>query len=335
MYRPCRILSTHLPKALVSMVRSSLPAYDIGHAISSIGQAITRRLIALAEERFGKPPIPYAFIVAGSMARREQTAHSDQDNGMILSDEYDEATHGEYFQNIAKFVSDGLDACGYIYCPGNIMATNPKWRQPVSVWRQYFVDWIERPEPKALLYSSIFFDLRSLYGEDSLLNELRREILQKTQKGSLFQAFMAANALNYQPPLGIFKGFVLEKNGENGKALDMKKRGVVPVIDLARVYALSMGIEVLNTCERLDEIGKATGGLSAESIADLKDAFEFISTTRLEHQALQIEAGKAPDNYVPPEQLSALERRHLKDAFEVVSDVQNSMAHNYQANRFR
>jgi CBS domain-containing protein len=164
---------------------------------------------------------------------------------------------------------------------------------------------------------------------------LRAEILQKTQKGSLFQAFMAANALNYQPPLGIFKGFVLEKTGDNVKALDMKKRGVVPVIDLARVYSLAHGIPKLNTSQRLDAIAEAPGGLSKETIADLKDAFDFISTTRLEHQALQIEAGKEPDNFVPPEQLSALERRHLKDAFAVVSDVQSSMEHSYQAGRFR
>lgn len=328
-------LSTHLPKSLLSMVRSSLPAYDIAHAISSIGQAITRRLIALAEEQFGPPPVPYSFIVAGSMARREQTAHSDQDNGMILSDDYNEKEHGEYFLNVANLVCDGLDACGYIYCPGNIMATNPKWRQPLSVWRQYFIDWIEQPEPKALLYSSIFFDLRSLYGDDSLLDGLRQEILEKTQKGSLFQAFMAANALNYHPPLGIFKGFVLEKNGDNEKALDMKKRGVVPVIDLARVYALAHGLDTLNTCERIDAVGKIPGGLTEGSAADLRDALEFISTTRLEHQALQIEAGHAPDNFVPPEQLSALERRHLKDAFEVVSDAQRSMEHRYQAGRFR
>lgn len=328
-------LSQHLPKALVNMVRSNLPAYDIAHAISSLGQAITRRLIKLAEDQFGQPPVPYTFVVAGSMARREQTAHSDQDNGMILSDDYDPALHEAYFINIARFVSDGLDACGYIYCPGNIMATNPKWRQPLSVWRSYFMEWIERPEPKALLYSSIFFDLRSLYGDESLLAELRQEILQKTQKGSLFQAFMAANALSYRPPLGIFKGFVLEKNGDNIKTLDMKKRGVVPVIDLARVYALAKGLPELNTCERLEAIAAAPGGISNERIADLKDAFEFISATRLEHQALQIEAGNEPDNYVPPEQLSALERRHLKDAFEVVSEVQGTMAHNYQADRFR
>ncbi len=328
-------LSQHLPKALVGMVRSSLPAYDIGHAISSIGQAIVRRLLKLAEEQFGAPPIAYTYIVAGSMARREQTAHSDQDTAMILSDEYDEQLHGEYFLNVAKYVSDGMDACGYIYCPGDVMATNPKWRQPLSVWRGYFTNWIERPDPQALLYASIFFDLRSLYGEEHLLAKLHTEILEKTRKNTLFQAYMAANALSHQPPLGIFKGFVLEKNGDNGKALDMKKRGVMPVIDLARVYALATGVSALNTCERLAAIAEVDGGISAERVADLKDAFEFISTTRLQHQALQVEAGNSPDNYVSPEQLSALERRHLKDAFEVVSDMQKSMAHSYQADRFR
>ncbi len=328
-------LSQHLPQALLNMVRSSLPAYDIGHAVSSMGQAITRRLIELAEQQFGPPPVPYAFVAGGSMARREQTAHSDQDNGMILSDDYDAELHGDYFASIARFICAGLDTCGYIYCAGDIMAINDKWRQPLSVWRQYFEHWIEQPEPQALLDASIFFDLRCLYGEESLLTDLRRDILHKTQQASLFQAFMAGNALSFRPPLGIFKGFVLEKNGENEKVLDMKKRGVMPVIELARVYTLAQGIDELNTTERLQALADAPGGISDENIADLKDAFEFISTTRLEHQAMQIEAGIAPDNLVSPEQLSALERRHLKDAFAVVSDAQNRMTRRYQANRFR
>lgn len=328
-------LSQHLPQALLNMVRSSLPAYDVGHAISSMGQAITRRLLELAEQQFGAPPVPYAFVVGGSMARREQSAHSDQDNGMVLSDEYDAELHGEYFANLAQFVCAGLDTCGYIYCPGDIMAINTRWRQPVSVWRQYFDGWINQPEPQALLHASIFFDLRCLYGEETLVTDLRRDVLQKTQQASLFQAYMAANALAFRPPLGIFKGFVLEKNGDNEKVLDMKKRGVMPVIELARVYSLAQGIDEFNTTERLQALADAPGGISDENIADLKDAFEFISTTRLEHQAMQIETGIAPDNLVSPEQLSALERRHLKDAFAVVSDAQGRMTRRYQAGRFR
>jgi CBS domain-containing protein len=330
-------LSKVLPKVLVGLVRNSLPANDIGQAITSIGQAIARRLLALGEEKLGSPPVPYAFVAAGSLARREQTAHSDQDNGMILSDEYNEAEHGEYFRNLARFVSDGLDACGYVYCPGNVMATNDQWRQPLAVWRGYFDTWIQRPEAKALMYSSIFFDLRCLHGDESLLLSLQEEVLRKTKASTLFQAFMASNALSHRPPLGFFRGFVLDKDkdGSDETGMDMKKRGVVPVIDLARVFALAGGLAPINTWERLDAIADEGALLSPPAVNDLRDAFEFISMVRLQHQAKQIEKGQSPNNYVPPEELSALERRHLKDAFEVISTTQDLMAARYQADRFR
>lgn len=330
-------LSKSLPKLLVSLVKQSLPANDIGQSITSIGQAIARRLLVMAEEKFGAPPVPYAFIVAGSMARREQTAHSDQDNGMILSDDYNEAQHGEYFRQIAKYVSDGLDACGYIYCPGNVMATNDQWRQPLAVWRGYFDAWITKPEPMALMYASIFFDLRCLHGDASLLSSLLEDILSKTKTSTLFQAFMAGNALSHKPPIGFFRGFVLDKDSKDSsaeKGMDMKKRGVVPVIDMARLYALAAGLAPINTWERLEAIADA-GTMTRSTVEDVRDAFEFISMVRLQHQAKQIENGQKPNNHMPPEELSALERRHLKDAFEVISTMQESMATRYQADRFR
>lgn len=326
-------LSETLPQALHGMVGSNLPAYDIGHAISSIGQAITRRLLALAEAKLGPPPVQYCFVVAGSMGRREQTAHSDQDTAMILADDFIEAEHDSYFIDLAKFVSDGMHACGYVYCPGDIMASNKTWRQPLAEWRRYFANWVDTPKPQALLNASVFFDMRWLHGDKSLLDTLQSEVLEKTKRSSLFQAHMASNALQHQPPLGFFKGFVLEKNGDGGKALDMKLRGVVPVIDLARVRALAVGAPALNTMERLDAIS-AAGGMTEGAVADLRDAFEFISTLRLHHQAAQIEAGQKPDNYLNPKDLSALEQRYLKDAFEVVSELQNSLSRNYRLNLF-
>lgn len=326
-------LSLHRPKALVSMVKS-LTSYHVSHAISSIGQALTRRLLQLAEQQLGAPPVPYAFLVAGSLARFEQTAYSDQDNGLILSDDYQEAEHGEYFRKLADFVCDGLDACGYEYCKGGIMASNPQWRQPLSVWRHYFAKWIETPDPQALLYSTIFFDLRCLYGEAALFEDLHQSILRRTRKSTLFLTHMAANALNFRPPLGFFKGFVLEKQANGEKTLDMKKRGVVPVIDVARVYTLAAGLPVTNTRERLQALGQANQ-VSNEVLANVLDAFEFISLTRLRHQARQIEAGQLADNQVAPDELSDFEQRHLKNAFEVASHFQEALAQRYQANALR
>jgi len=187
------------------------------------------------------------------------------------------------------------------------------------------------------MYASIFFDLRCLHGDKRLLDELQAEILAKTKVQTLFQAFMAGNALSHKPPIGFFRGFVLDKDSKDAQAdkgMDMKKRGVVPVIDLARLYALAGGIAPINTWERFEAIAEA-GLMTRTTVDDLRDAFEFISMVRLQHQAKQIENGQKPNNYVPPEELSALERRHLKDAFEVIATMQESMASRYQADRFR
>ncbi|HHJ19967.1 MAG TPA: cyclic nucleotide-binding/CBS domain-containing protein [Gammaproteobacteria bacterium] len=329
-----RHLSEQTPATLVALVNNSLTAYDIGHSISTIGESITLRLLGMAEEQLGPPPVPYAWIVAGSLSRNEQTARSDQDNALILSDDYDETEHGQYFHDLSQFVCDGLHQCGYVYCPGDVMASNTKWRQPVSVWRSYFHQWIHRPEPKALMYASIFFDLRCIFGHQALLNTLQQDILKDCQNNTIFLAHMAANALQHPPPLGLFRSFVLEKSGTEEKALNLKKRGVIPITDLARVFALAAGTPELHTRDRL-EAACQQGLLSEEGMADLRDALEFIATVRLQHQAQQIEAGQQPDHFVPPELLSSLERRHLKDAFEVVRTLQESMALNFHATQLR
>jgi CBS domain-containing protein len=323
-------LSRQIPATLVSMVHNSLRAYDIAHAISSVGEAITQRLLGFAETSLGPPPIPYAWIVAGSLARNEQTIHSDQDNALLLSNEYDKSTHMHYFQALSQSVSRGLNACGYVYCPGEVMATTDKWRQPLSVWRGYFNQWINSPEQKALMYASIFFDLRCIYGDPHLLKTLRQDVLKQSRGNTIFLAHMAHNALQFHPPLGLFRRFVLEKGGVEEKALNMKKRGVVPITDLARVYALASGADALNTQDRLEAAAEA-GAISQSGKSDLLDAFEFISIVRLEHQAAQIKQGETADNFVPPEQLSSLERRHLKDAFDVVRTLQSSMSQTFQA----
>lgn len=214
------------------------------------------------------------------------------------------------------------------------MASNAQWRQPLSVWRHYFAKWIETPDPQALLYSTIFFDLRCLYGETALFDDLHHSILRRTQKSTLFLTQMAANALNFRPPLGFFKGFVLEKQANGERTLDMKKRGVVPVIDVARVYTLAAGLAVSNTRERLQALGPVNR-VTKDRLANVLDAFEFISLTRLRHQARQIEAGQLADNQVAPDELSEFEQRHLKNAFEVVAHFQDALALHYQANALR
>ncbi len=323
----------HVPDLILHLADSGTTAHRIGHVLSALHDAVTERLIHLAETRLGPSPVPYAWLAAGSQGRQEQTARSDQDNVMLLDNAYNEEAHGAYFRELCGFVSDGLNACGYVYCPGETMATTDRWRQPLATWQSYFRTWIDQPEPKALMLCSIFFDLRVVHGEGRLFETLRTEFLALARENKIFQAYMAGNALHHQPPLGFFRNLVLIRGGDHDRTLDLKHTGVVPIIDLARVYALATGVPVVNTDERL-AAARAAGAVSNDGIADLRDAFEFISLLRLRHQAARLRNGQTVDNFLEPRDLSNFERDHLKNAFSVVKTMQASLAMNYQAAKF-
>jgi CBS domain-containing protein len=325
-------VSERLPNLHRRLANASVTAHHIGEAVSCLTDAITGRLLEMAEVELGPPPVPYCWMAGGSQARHEQSSHSDQDNALLLSDEFDPEQHDGYFTALAKFVSDGLDACGFVYCPGDAMATNPQWRQPLKTWMGYFDKWIESPEPKSVMLSSIFFDLRPVTGAVELFTPLQHRILEKSQKNQLFLAHMTANALKHRPPLGFFRQFVLERGGEHDDTLDLKHRGIVPITDIARVLALSLGQPAVNTVDRLRGCG-GSPALSSEMAENLEDALEFIASLRIQHQANQIRYGKAPDNYVPPSELSELEREHLKHAFRVIQTMQESVAKRFGADR--
>ena len=323
-------ISRKAAASFVHMVNEDANSHMIGSAGSLIGSSISQRLLQLGETRLGPPPVPYCYLALGSMARQEQLMGSDQDNALVIDDRYVPAEHDAYFAALAAFVSDGLAACGYGYCEGGIMATNPRWRQPLKTWRQMFSDWIDNPDPEALLHGSIFFDLNGIYGELELAAVLQRLIGIKAPKSPKFLAHLARNALLRTPPLGFFRQFVLEPDGGQGKTFDLKERGTAPISDLVRVHALACGSSAANTLERLDDVN-ATQLLPEGVGSDLIDALEFISMVRIRHQAKQIENALEPDNNVEPGRLSNFERRHLRNAFHIVDKSQSFLRYRYTA----
>jgi len=325
-------VSKRLPNLHLRLAAASVTARHIGEAVSCLTDSITGRLLEMAEAELGPPPVPYAWMAGGSQARHEQSSHSDQDNALLLSDDFVAEQHDAYFAALAKFVSDGLDACGFVYCPGDAMATNPQWRQPLKVWLGYFSRWIESPDPMSVMLSSIFFDLRPVTGAVELFIPLQKMILKKSQENRIFLAYMMANAMQHRPPLGFFRQFVLERGGEHDDTLDLKHRGIVPITDIARLLALSLGKEPVNTVERLRACA-GTPALSTDMAENLEDALEFIASLRIQHQADQIRHGKRADNYVPPDALSELEREHLKHAFKVIQTMQETMVKRFGADK--
>lgn len=314
--------------AAVRLIRDGADSRTVGTALSSIGRSFARRLLELAEAELGPPPVPYAFMAMGSMARNEQTLVTDQDNALVLDDRFDPQQHDEYFLKLAQRVSEGLDACGYEYCKGGIMATNPRWRQPLSVWQRYFRSWIQAPNAERLLHSNIFFDLDNLYGEERLIETLQELIATEAGQSPAFLAAMSRNALNRTPPIGFFRGFVTEKDGQQNDSINVKRRGTAPLTDLVRIHALACGSRAQNSFERLADIKETS--LLGPGVADrLSYSLEVLSLARLRDQVLDIEEEREPDNNIEPRNVPAKQRAEIKEAFRALSDAQKFLRFRY------
>lgn len=325
-------LTADVRACFTRMVAEDASSRMIGSAMAVIGRSFKQRLLELAEAELGPPPVPYCFLALGSMARHEQLIVTDQDNALILDDRFEPARHDDYFKALATIVCDGLARCGYAYCTGGVMATNPKWRQPLKVWQGYFSEWIDRPTPESLLNGGIFFDLDGVWGETDWVDGLRKLVARKAKASPNFLACMARNALLRTPPLGFFKDFVMESDGRHTNAINMKRRGTAPLADLVRVHALAVGSQARNSFERLRDI-IAADFLPRGRGQDLHDALEFISTVRIRHQAEDLLAGREPDNSIEPEMLSDFERKSLRDAFLILANAQKFLKFRYQPGR--
>ena len=314
---------------LVQWVQSGVRAREVSRILTAISDAITVRLIQLAEDRLGPAPVPWCWLGFGSQARSEQLLGADQDNGIVISDDY-RPEHREWFEALATKVCDGLNDCGYDYCNGKVMATTEQWCQPLAVWRETVDKWTRAPTPDAVMRVSIFFDLRGVYGHTALANALQETMLELAGKNTIFQAALAANALDAKPPLGIFRRFVVERNGEHADSLDLKKRGILPITDIVRLHALAGGIAAVNTLERIEQLA-SSGALTLVDSRNLADALNYIQQQRVKHQCEQLMAGGEVNNYLNPRDLPKMAKEQLRDAFTIVDEAQSAIRQRYRA----
>jgi len=313
-------LSQKIPDIIRNLIKEGAKAGDIARMISLLNDQILERLLTLLEDEMGPPPVPYCWLLMGSEGRREQTFKTDQDNAIIYADPRDEGeaeAAKKYFAAFAEKAIDHLVNCGYPLCPGEIMARNPKWCQPLSIWKEYFAHWISTPDPEELLNVTIFFDFRPGFGKTTLAEELRTYLNEQTRRQEIYLLHLARECMAVRAPLSFFKSFIVEKDGEHKNKLDLKTKGLTPFVNFARVLALKYGVKETNTLARLQVLAEE-GHIADDLWISAREAYEMQMQLRIIHQLAQIEEGVLPDNYIDPGQLTDLEKKMLKEAFEVV-----------------
>ncbi len=323
--------SAQLARLIQDLMHSGAKAKNITRMITTLSDAILQRIVHFVIEEMGPPPARFAFMVLGSEGRREQTLKTDQDNAIVFEDVDSEKELDRvmaYFLGFGQRVCGMLDRAGYAYCEGDVMARNPRWCQPISVWQNHFKAWIHAADPKDLLDASIFFDFRCGFGDLHLIGELRRYLLDALTGWAGFFRHLTENALHFKPPLGFFRNLVVESKGEHRNLLDLKS-AMMPIVDIARIYALKHRVEATNTMERLGRLNQM-GVFTDEAFSELDLAYGFLMQMRFSRQVNAIITGKAPpNNYINPKHLLPVERTMLKEIFKRVEKYQLQLSFDF------
>lgn len=300
-------------RAVAELAAAGVDAVHLGPLVAAWNDSLARRLLGAAQEELGPPPVALCWIVHGSDGRREQILPTDQDNALVWQPGPEGRTgEAAWVADLAERMVGGLLAAGFPSCPGGYMAT--RWHDPLPVWEERFASWIDRARPETLLDLSTFLDFRPAAG-DLALDRLE-ELKAMAGRNRLLLRLLAQESARWALPVGAFGGL---REGKSGFDL---KRGSLLIVSVARLFALEAGSRAGSTLDRLRDAESVLGA----DAATLAESFRFLAALRLE-QALRGPAPAEPGatHRLHLDDLSALERRFLKDIFGFLKQLTESL----------
>lgn len=313
-------VSVGIRRLFLALLGAGLPPVDIGRVLTLQLDSLRMRLIDFAIARHGPAPTSWAWLVLGSAARREFTLGSDQENALAYADSDPASGVDAYFERFAQDVNAGLERCGFVPDLNGVLARNSLWRMGESAWIKVFRDCLTEPDNSHLIRATVSFDFRHAMGGLEIVPPLIA-VIREAPAHPGFVRQLGRTAADPKPPLRFGGSLAVDDAGK----LDIKRRGIIPIVNLARFHAIANGVTISATVDRL-EAAAESGALSPEIAEGLTEAFEIVARVRLQHHAAQIEAGEAVDNMVDPAALPPVLRRELREAFRVVAHAQKRMA---------
>ncbi len=322
----------YLGMMLKAYLTTDLPISHCLELTEGIHQELFKKCAEFSiKEMSEQPPCEFTWLFLGSQARGEQLLMTDQDHALIYEDVQDDMKEKatSYFLKLGQKLSEALEHIGFEKCPANMMASNPEFCLSLTEWKHLFTKWIKSPTQKSVLLCNIFFDFKGVYGENDLEEQLADIVFNLLKNDDKFYAYLGSDALKNPPPLSFFKQFIVEDDGEHKNEFDLKARALMPLIDGARVLALSKEIRVVQTVERfkkLAELEPQNAELFNSCIRSFYELLHYRSSSGFTHQ----HSGR----FVDLNTLSKHDKSKLKYLFKPIKSLQSALKSRFNLTYF-
>ncbi|MEZ4837640.1 DUF294 nucleotidyltransferase-like domain-containing protein [Flavobacterium sp.] len=328
-----KLVREKLNDLIQNSLDKNIPIQHISSLVGEINNTITKRAVELAIEKMDEaPPTRFAWLNIGSQGRKEQLLMTDQDNALVFEDVEEEHYNDvkKYFLELAEKVTKTLNKIGYEFCPAEMMASNPMWCKSVTDWNKQYNSWINKPGENGILMCSIFFDYDFIVGDENLVDSITENIFANLQNNQLFFAYLGTDALKNPPPLGFFRQFLVEDDGEHKDTFDIKSRAIMPLVDAARLLLLSQNIRgINNTYHRYKKLAEVEPQ-NEELFESCAEAFATLSFFRTTEGLMNDNNGR----YLNLNELSKSDKVKLKNSFQPIRAIQDAIKNRFQLTYF-
>lgn len=318
--RACSLLR----RQAASLYEDGLRSEVLTRTVARWNDAVVGRLLGMHAAALAD--LDWCWLALGSEGREEQTVHTDQDNALLFRAANPDAVRQRLLP-VLRLINEQLDRCGYTLCPGEVMASNPRWCLHFTEWQQTFANWVDTGDPAALLHGAIFFDFRGIAGNGELARELRDWLLAYIRPRRLFLKQLAAFSVANAPPLWPWRRLRTRRDADV-RVFDVKINGVTLFVDAARVFALDGAVTQTRTSARfLDSVRLPSERRDREAWVA---AYRSLQDLRVRYQFDCLARAQPPGNRIPLERISRFDERVVVVALREAQRMQASLRLRYQ-----
>lgn len=327
-----KLVREKLTDLIQSSISKNIPLPHIYNISGEIISAINKRAIELAILDLGSPPAKFAWLSIGSQGRKEQLLLTDQDSILVFedvaADKYRDVK--DYFVKLSKRTTSILEKVGFSYCQNGNMASNMTWCKSLTDWIKQYNSWMKTPGEKSNEIGSIFFDYEIVFGENKIEDTITEVIFGNIKNNNLFFDYLGNETLRKNPPLNFFKKFNLEEEGENKGKFDIKNRAIMPLVDAARLFTMSMQIKgINNTYLRFKQLAIVDPKYS-EIYLSCAEAFLTLS----KYRTLEGLKYDSTGQFINVDEYTKADKEKLKNALSPMKDLEELIKDRFQLTQF-